>query len=633
MTEIPPDFDGAALPHGSVLDVATLLALLEHAHDAVFVRRLDGEILYWNKGAERTYGWTSEQARGQILHALLNTRFPKPLVVIEEALHEHGEWEGRLVHTRRDGRQVVVESRWALDRGKADATVLEINRDMTPRLEAQEAVRARERQLRFVTDNAPVAIAHCDPQNRFKFVNRPYAERFGLHPAQLVGRTVADVIGEQAFEAIRPYTARALAGEPLEVEVEIPYEKLGRQYMHFAYVPELDDAGAVVGYVAAVMNVSDRRRAEEALLEADRRKDAFLATLAHELRNPLAALRNAVALVTGGNADPAGGRRASEIIERQLRQLVRLVDDLLDMSRITRGLLQLRVARVALADIIHTALESTALATGPTSQTVIVALPDEPVFLDADVERLAQVFGNLLTNAMKYTPPEGRIALTATATEDEVTVVVEDSGAGIPSDMLESVFGMFTQVERTRDRAYGGLGIGLTLVRMLVALHNGAVSAHSEGLDRGSRFVVRLPRATSGDAAAVVQPAASTPQPARRRRVLIADDNADAAESLQLWLEMAGHEVSVALDGVAALAKAEAGKPEVVLLDLGMPGLTGYDVARRIREAPWGREMVLVALTGWGQDEDRKRTREAGFDHHLTKPVPPDEIEELVQRC
>jgi PAS domain S-box-containing protein len=415
MTARQPDNDRQASPPDSVIDLTRLVALLDHAHDAVFVRNLDGEILYWNKGAERAYGWTSDEAGGEIAHALLKTGFPKPLVVIEQALREHGEWEGRLAHTDRHGRTTIVESRWALDVAGGVGTVLEINRDITPRLEAQEAARAREWQLRFITDNAPVAIAHCDTDNRFKFVNKPYATRFGLHPSQLIGRTIADVLGEGAFETIKPYVTRVLGGEHVEVEIEIPYEKLGPQFMRFAYEPELDDAGRVVGYVAATLD-------------------------------------------------------------------------------------------------------------------------------------------------------------------------------------------------------------------------GGTVTAHSDGVDRGSRFVVRLPRAVRETREVKDEPATRAPEGVVRKRVLVVDDNVDAAESLQLWLEMAGHEVQIAADGPRALVAAESLRPEVVLLDLGMPGMNGFEVARRIRAAPWGRKMVLVALTGWGQEEDRRQTREAGFDHHLTKPVPPDEIEELIRR-
>ena len=625
------DGDGGRTHAGDSIDPTTLATLLDHAYDAVAVRRFDGQILFWNRGAERTYGWTAGQAIGQVLHTLLRTRFPRPLVVIEETLEREGAWEGRLLHTGRDGRVLTVDSRWALDTSRGERVVLEINRDITQRLQAEEDARARERLLRFVTDSAPVLISHCDRSHRFKFVNKPYAARFGLRPSDLIGRTIPEILGVEAYRAISPYLEEVLAGHPVEVEAPVPYEKIGTQHMRFAYEPELDDQGKVIGYVAAVINVSDRHRAEEALREANERKDVFLATLAHELRNPLAAMTNAVQLMLIPELAAESGDKAASIIQRQLKQLVRLVDDLLDVSRITRGQLQLRIARTELADVILTAVESTGMAIGNAGQRLRMQLPAEPILLDADGERLAQVFTNLLINATKYTPHGGDILIAASATTDEVSVAVADTGVGIPADMLESVFGMFTQVSGSGDRTFDGLGIGLTLVRSIVELHGGSVAAESDGPGSGSTFRVRLPRVQP--ATAEPEGTASTPAEAIViKRVLIADDNADAAESLQMWLELSGHEVHTALSGPEALRLAETMQPQVALLDIGMPGMSGLEVAARIREAPWGREMVLIALTGWGQEEDRRRSAEAGFDHHLTKPIMPDAIEELIRR-
>jgi CheY-like chemotaxis protein len=340
-------------------------------------------------------------------------------------------------------------------------------------------------------------------------------------------------------------------------------------------------------------------------------------------------MRTAVHLLTMPPPGAPVSERAGAIVSRQMKQLVRLVEDLLDVSRISRGQLQLRVTRSTLAEVIQSAVDSTSLALGTNSQNVRVILPDEPIALDADVERLSQVFVNLLTNAVKYTPAGGEITISAVAAADGVTVSVTDTGIGIPPDMLEAVFGMFTQVHRTSDRASGGLGIGLTLVRSIVELHGGSVTAESHGTDRGSTFRVRLPRVQQDSRETEPDPSASA-EAAVSKRVLIADDNLDAAESLQLWLQFAGHDVQIAANGMEALKIAAEFKPDVALLDLGMPGLSGFDVARRIREAPWGSGIVLVALTGWGQDEDRRQSAEAGFDHHLTKPIAPDAIESLI---
>ena len=340
-------------------------------------------------------------------------------------------------------------------------------------------------------------------------------------------------------------------------------------------------------------------------------------------------MRYALQLFKAGG-DPDDLLRAHGVLERQLRQLVKLIDDLLDVSRITRGRLEIDTDIIELKDVIAAAVEATSFATDAARQTLTVTLPDEPVHIRGDALRLAQVFLNLLNNAAKYTPPGGRVELSATLADGEVSISVSDNGVGIPSAMLGRVFDMFVQIDSSRDRVQEGLGIGLTLVRQLVELHSGTIAAYSEGENRGSRFVVTLPVANPP-----VQPTRSDCAVAATgagRRILIADDNADAAELLEMWLKMSGHEVRSAQDGEAALLLAETMQPEILLLDIGMPKLNGYDVARRIRQKPWGSRAVLIALTGWGQEEDLRRSREAGFDHHLTKPVEPSKIDELIAR-
>jgi PAS domain S-box-containing protein len=358
-----------------------------------------------------------------------------------------------------------------------------------------------------------------------------------------------------------------------------------------------------------------------ALQEADRRKDEFLAILAHELRNPLAPIRNAVQILRTQGPPVPQLQWARDVIERQVEQLTRLVDDLLDVSRITRGKIELRTERVELAAVVRDAVEASRPLVEKWSHALAVELPPAPLFLQADRTRIAQVLLNLLDNAAKYTEPGGRIWLTAAREGGEVVIRVRDTGIGIPADMLARIFDLFTQVDRSVERFQGGLGIGLTLVQRLVAMHGGTVEARSAGPGQGSEFVLRLPRAGAGAPGA--RPATAGPEAvtaADRYRILVVDDNHDAAESLAMLLGMLGHDVRSAHDGLAAVETAEAFQPRVVLLDIGLPGLNGHDVARRIREQR-GDDVVLVALTGWGQEEDRRRSREAGFDHHLTKPV------------
>jgi PAS domain S-box-containing protein len=624
---VPEGTTTNGLSSPDVTEFTTLSGLLELAHDAIIIRTIEGTILFWNRGAERLYGWSAEEATGQSMQQLLLTDAASPLDDIHRNLIRDGQWEGLLTHVCKDGARVTVESRWALQRtNAASEPVLEINRDITARLAAEQSMRQSERKLRFITDSAPILLAHCDCTERFKFVNKSYAGRFGAVPEQLVGRTIQEVIGESAYRAIEASVKQALEGKSVDVEMEIDYEKLGRQFMHFGYEPEIDETGAVVGFVGAIQNVSDRRQIEEQLRERDRRKDEFLATLAHELRNPLAPMRYALQLLKMG-AQPEDLMRAHGVLDRQLRQLVKLIDDLLDVSRITRGRLEISTDVIELKDVIAAAVEATPFATEAARQTLTVSLPDDAVYIRGDALRLAQVFLNLLHNAAKYTPAGGRVDLTATVADAEVSITVSDNGVGIPAPMLERVFDMFVQIDSARDQVQGGLGIGLTLVRQLVELHSGTIAAYSDGENRGSRFVVTLPIANPEPSAARTDVAVTA---STARRILIADDNADAAELLEMWLKMSGHEVRSVQDGEAALVLAEAMQPEILLLDIGMPKLNGYDVARRIRQKPWGSRAVLIALTGWGQEEDLLRSREAGFDHHLTKPVEPSTIDALI---
>lgn len=370
---------------------------------------------------------------------------------------------------------------------------------------------------------------------------------------------------------------------------------------------------------AALNVMEDAIEAKEALAEADRRKDEFLATLAHELRNPLAPIRNSVQIMRLAGIDGEVSEQARETIERQVSHLVRLVDDLLDVSRISRNKFQLRKERVALAVVVQSAIETSRPLIEASGQEFTVSLPSKTVWLDADLTRLAQAVSNLLNNAAKYTPESGEIRLAAQRQGREAVVRIRDTGIGIPREMLSHIFEMFGQVDTSHERSQGGLGIGLTLVKNLVEMHGGTVQVHSDGVGRGSEFVLRLPIADTRTNAADETGGHAVPGAARR--ILIVDDNRDSADSLAMLLAHAGHETHTAHDGFAALEAAEDLRPDVILLDIGMPRLNGYEVARRLREEPWGGDVVLVALTGWGQAEDRSASRAAGFDEHFVKPV------------
>ena len=374
-----------------------------------------------------------------------------------------------------------------------------------------------------------------------------------------------------------------------------------------------------------------QRAAEQALRDADRRKDEFLATLAHELRNPLAPIRTALEVLNRLPADSPQAPRLREMMGRQIGQFVKLIDELLDVSRIATGKVLLRRERVELRRVVEAALEDAQPVLGASRHTLQVQWPDAPVWVLGDHSRLAQVFANLLNNAAKYTVAGGRIEVALRRAGRHATISVADNGAGIPPEMLESVFGMFTQVNRTLDRAQGGLGIGLSLVRRLVELHGGSVHAASAGLDRGSTFTVSLPivePVATPAPASVADPAA----PARVLRVLVADDNVDAADALALHLEAAGHRVRAVYGGAAALAAAHSFRPELVLCDIGMPEVDGHAVARALRADPELAPAMLVALTGWGSEADRRRSHDTGFDVHLVKPVDLEALDALLAR-
>jgi PAS domain S-box-containing protein len=397
-------------------------------------------------------------------------------------------------------------------------------------------------------------------------------------------------------------------------------------------VPIRDSAGHVERWAGINLDISRLKNTERALLDADRRKDEFLATLAHELRNPLAPIRNAVHILDSDAADFSQRKWGREVIARQVRRMSLLLDDLLDVSRITRGLFELKKDYVELKSVVSEAVETARPLIDSKQHQLLVTLPDQPVMFEADPLRVSQVIGNLLTNAAKYTDPKGRLELQARIEDSELVIAVRDNGIGLSEEALPRLFTMFSQVNSAVDRAEGGLGIGLALVRGLVALHGGRVEARSEGLGRGSEFIVRLPHKAAAPSSVAAADAGAAPnrRTARRARVLVVDDNRDAAESLGMALTFAGYDVSIAFNGLEALSLGARDRPGAAIVDIGMPGMSGHEVARRIRLEAWGRKARLIALTGWGQDHDKEAARASGFDLHLTKPVDPDELQKAL---
>ena len=454
---------------------------------------------------------------------------------------------------------------------------------------------------------------------------------FGYSPQEVIGKPVTVLIPDSHLNEEPSILERLRRGERIEHYETVRRRKDGTlMNVSLTVSPIKNASGRVIGASKIARDITRQKRAEAALHETDQRKDEFLATLAHELRNPLAPIRQATLISMSASASEAQKRWSHEVITRQVRHMSLLLDDLLDISRITRGTLELRAEMTDLSQVIDAAVETSRPTIEAKLHQLSIDLPPEPVRFAADPLRLAQVLSNLLTNPAKYTDPRGTIRVRASADAANVEIAVTDSGIGLTQDALSAVFTMFSQVKSTQDRSEGGLGIGLALSKGVVELHGGTIQARSAGIGQGSEFIVRIPRRV------VATPAQKTPStdsapPARKRRVLIADDNRDAAESLAMLLEMDGHTVTVVHDGRQALASIEASRPEVALLDIGMPEFDGYEVARRVRGDARNKPMLLIAVTGWGQESDKARASAAGFDLHFTKPAEPTQLLELLR--
>ena len=629
-------------------------AIVESSQDAIVSKTLDGIILSWNAGAQRLFGWSAKEAVGRSIGLIIPPgREDEEVDFLQRVRRGERIEHFETVRRRKDGREIVISLTLSpvLDASGRIVGASKVARDITARRAAEHTMHKQEQRLRHLLEAASILLT----TDEATIMMRALFSQIGGHlqlDAYAHWRT--DDSGALRFESalgIPDATVAEIAELPIEADVEAgeilrqcglsaftrtPLVADGRMrgivlFASRRQAPfdsdELEFLRTICHYVTAA---GERVRLIHRLRDTDRRKDEFLATLAHELRNPLAPVRSSLEIMRLAMDDPDVIARARETMERQMGQMVRLIDDLLDVSRITRGRLELRTERVALDTVIRTALETAGPLIDDSGHRLVVEGADQPIELIADPVRLAQVLSNLLNNAAKYTEPGGTIHLTTALDGDEVVVTVKDSGVGIAPEALPAVFDLFNQIDRTLERSQGGLGIGLTLVKRLVEMHGGRVEAHSDGPGQGASFTVRLPVISGGVSTAI--PAARRVQRAGSggRRILIADDNRDAAESMALVLRMIGNDVRTVHDGKHAVEEAEAFAPDVVLLDIGMPLLNGYDAARRMREASWGQDLVLVALTGWGQDDDKKKALEAGFDFHFTKPLEPADLRRIV---
>jgi len=655
-----------------------LAAIVESSDDAIISKDLNGTITSWNRAAERLYGYTAEEIVGRPISVLIPPDHTDDFPTIMERLRRGERIENfETVRVAKDGRRVDVSLTISPLRNAEGKIVgaSKIARDITYRKQTEAVLRKQAERLRLLWEAAGVLLTADDPDAMLRGLLAKIGPHLGVDAYfNFLENDGGDALRLASCEGIPVETARTITrlefGQAVCGTVALhrrpvvathiqgsnePIVQLAKSFGLRAYAcnpllagdrllgtlsfasrtkDEFDpDEVAFMETICHYVTVAyERLRLLSELKEADRRKGEFLATLAHELRNPLAPVRNAVRVLRLKGPDEPDLRWGRDVIERQVEHLTRLIDDLLDISRITRNKLELRKQRVELAEVITGAVESSRPTIEQCSHELTVTLPPEPIYLNGDLVRLAQVFLNLLNNAAKYTERGGRIWLTAVRQGAEVVVRVKDTGVGIPAEKLPRLFEMFFQIDRSLERSQGGLGIGLSIVRRLVELHGGRVEARSEGVGKGSEFIVRLP-------VLVEQPKSAEPQEPNgngtakattTRRILVVDDNRDAADSLAMLLRLTGNEVHTAYDGVDGIEAAERCKPDVVLLDIGMPKLNGYDACRRIRNELWGKDMVLIALTGWGQEEDRRHTVESGFDAHMVKPVNPTDLLNLL---
>ena len=620
------------------LNAMTLLAsVVESSDDAIISKTLDGTITSWNSGAERIFGYPSAEAIGKPITMII----PKERRSEEEGIVARLRRGERIEHfetvrVTKSGLLIDISLTISPIRDQRGFVVgaSKIARDVTVQKRIREALRESEERFRFVAETVPSIIWTAGADGTITYANRRWKTYTGVSIAQDPQSLPAMFLHPDDRERTTAKWA-AHVRDGVEYENEARHRRHDGVYRWFVTraFPLLGSDRRVMSWFGVTTDIHERKTMEESLREADRRKDEFLATLAHELRNPLAPIRNSLQIIRRARADSAAYGRALPIIERQVDHLVRLVDDLLEVSRISRGKIELRRERVELAPVIRHAVETVGPLIAEAGLELSVALPAEPIFVDGDAIRLAQVIDNLLNNAAKYTEKGGRVALAVRRDGGDVVIAVRDTGIGIPAELLPRLFDMFVQGDHASTRAKGGLGIGLTLVRNLVELHGGSIEATSEGRGRGSEFIVRIPAASQVEQPARVGrsvQASASGESGQALRILVVDDNVDSAQSLGMLLELMGHDVELAFEGMSALDAARQRRPEMVFLDLGMPQLDGYEVARKLRNELHLDEAVLIALTGYGREQDRERTRASGFDGHLVKPVSPAMLESVL---
>ncbi|MGD9724489.1 MAG: PAS domain S-box protein [Pirellulales bacterium] len=612
---------------------ALLAAIVESSDDAITSKTLDGTITSWNGGAERLYGYPAAEAIGRSIMIIVpHDRSAEELAILECIRRGERVDHSETMRVAKDGRLIEVSITVSPVRDHSGRIIgaSAVTRDITARKLAEEALQSSEHRFHMLADNMAQLAWIADESGAINWYNKRWHDFTGTTPQEMAGWGWQKVHSADHIERVMARYVRCVqTGEVWEDT--FPLRSRTGEYRWFLSraVPIRDATGRVVRWFGTNTDITAKREAENALRDADRRKDEFLAMLAHELRNPLAPIRNSLHIMRlAEDLDPSMDK-VREILERQTDHLVRLVDDLLEVSRITLGKIELRAELIELAAVIRGAVETSRPLLDAGRHQLAISLPAEPMMLNADATRLAQVVANLVNNAAKFTPEGGQIWLTAEPIGREAVIRVRDNGIGIAPDMLSTIFEKFAQASESRP--HGGLGIGLTLAQSLVQLHGGTIEAQSDGLGRGSQFTVRLPlvacEAPSAPARAAVASAPACPG----CKVLVVDDTRDSSFILSKLLEALGHQVFTADNGRKALELALRERPDVVISDIAMAEMDGYELARRLRAEPSQAGVLLVALTGFGHDQDRALAKEAGFDQHVVKPIGMETLQQLFQ--
>jgi PAS domain S-box-containing protein len=620
-------------------------SVIDHVIDGIITINERGVVTTFNPAAERIFGYHGDEVIGQNVKMLM----PEPY---------RGEHDGyisnylrtgqakiigigrEVVGRRKNGAEFPMELAISEFRLGAERYFTGIVRDITERKQAEAELRDAAERMRSVVNHVVDGIITIDERGNIESYNPAAQKIFGYAREQVLGRNVKMLMPEPYHAEHDGYLENYLStGRPKIIG--IGREVIGKRKNGSVFPMELAVSEFHISqrryFTGIVRDITERKRLQDELqqrvhdlADADRQKNEFLAMLSHELRNPIAPMRNALYLIKAmGGASGGDMGELQQMMERQMQQLVRLVDDLLDVSRIIRGKIDLRRERMDLLQAVLRASETAKPVIDANGHVLELSVPEGPVWVVGDMVRLAQVIANLLTNAAKYTRRASRIALEVRREGAQALITVRDPGEGIPPELLPRIFDLFVQGDHALARSQGGLGIGLTLVKRLVEMHEGTVEARSEGKGKGSEFSIRLPALVETTARRGAQPGAVLAG-GPSRRVLVVDDNLDAADSIGKLLKLFGHEVRCVYDGLAALAAVKDYRPEVVVLDIGLPEMDGYEVAKRMRSMPQLQNTRIVAVTGYGQEEDRRRSRDAGFDQHLTKPVDPEVLQSFV---